>query len=189
MLTGFQGGTGLFRGGKLAHSSRTMWMWVASGILLAWFWHGSRPVSVQGWWMGAGVLLILKASFDIRRQQRQIRTLTTEWLEPFEAMGTILMLMVGSGQVAAVVAGFLSGFLLPVALQDWMRPADDLLTVLRTAAVGAVGLEDVSAALFPGHLSWTPKILWMVPWLVWWEFSDWLWRDSSIAWRPKQSRE
>lgn len=186
MLVGFQGGAGFFRKGRLTHPLLSLGLWAAVIALVALFWQNMSDESLRGWWFGAGAILVVRAVADIHQQQKISHTLSNEWVEPLEAVGTLLALMIGSGQIVAVAAGFMAGFALPFALQNWMSPWQGAVNVFRTVTLGAVGLENLTEAIAPLRAHTDLKVLWMIPWLLWWEISDWLWRDSSIAWPPKQ---
>ncbi|POB11550.1 hypothetical protein CO251_04125 [Sulfobacillus sp. hq2] len=189
MLVGFQGGAGFFERGRLSHTLSTLWLWGLGMVVVVVLWQttGDRaPASLRGWWFAAGCILVFKALADIQRHQRISHTLSHLWVEPLEAVGTLWALVIGSGQVLAVVTGFVAGFALPFALQNWMSPWHSALTVLRTITLGAVGLENIVEALAPMRVHMDLEVLWMVPWLIWWEVSDWFWRDSSTTWQSKR---
>ncbi|WP_053958802.1 hypothetical protein [Sulfobacillus thermosulfidooxidans] len=189
LLVGFQGGTALYQQGRIGHHLSTVIAWILTFMLLFVLWHTTASVSLQGWWFAAGLILVTKAAMDIHQHQTANRILTATWIEPLEAFGTLFMLMVGTSDLVGIFAGFLAGLVLPFALQDWLNPLAWWSEVLRIVSLGAVGLEDLSRALWPLSMPPIPHVWWMIPWLIWWEISDWLWHDFSTAWPARPRRE
>ncbi len=185
-LVGFEAGSALYRQRKLRSSHMIVLPWALGFILLFMLWHSTGEVSLKGWWIGAGIILILKAFQDLQHHQSLNHTLQSTWIEPLEAVGTLFVLIVGTGRLDAVITGFIAGVVLPFAFQDWLRPWQGWTDILRTVSLGAVGLEDLAHGLWPASWQPWPYVWWMIPWLLWWEVSDWFWRDYATAWPPKQ---
>ncbi len=186
LLVGFEAGSVLHRQRQIAHSWAIVFAWPLGFILLLLLWHTTGNISLQGWWIGAGIILVTKAFQDLRYHQSAHRIFQSTWAEPLEAMGTLFVLIVGSGNMAAVIAGFFSGAVLVSGFQDWLRPWQDWTDILRTVSLGAVGLEDLAHGLWPASWPPWPYVWWMIPWLLWWEISDRLWRDYATTWPPKR---
>lgn len=189
ILVGFQAGSGFYQNRRISGSLTALIIWSMTLGTLFVLWYSTAQVSLQAWWLAAGFILIVKAAGDVRHNQSTRRVLRSVWVEPLEAIGTLFVLIVGTGHLFAVIAGFLAGFLLPFILQDWLAPLETWGDVVRTVSLGAVGLEDLSQALWPASWPMIPHIWWMIPWLLWWELSDWLWRDSATTWPTKQLKE
>lgn len=186
LLVGFEAGSALYQQRCIARSRAAILAWTVSFGTLLVLWHTTRRISLQGWWIGAGMVLVMKAFYELHHYQSSRMVLQSAWIEPLEAIGTLFVLIVGTGNIAAVIAGFIAGFVLPFGFQDWMQVLRGWGDIMRTVSLGGVGLEDLAHGLWPASWVPWPYVWWMVPWLLWWEVSDRFWRDYATAWPPKQ---
>lgn len=160
MALGFQGGLEFFEQGSL-HIREVLW-WIIVGVTGAVLTRDLGYGPLRIWWAAAGVLLLWHATKRVMAHP----SIHGYWGTVLESTLAVLALWWVSADALAVAVGYVCGVGLTVALDPWKSILAPGLAQWEILSLGAVGLQDVTHAIFGSGGVHAFNPLWMVPWLL-----------------------
>lgn len=142
--------------------------WIFAGVLVIFVAHHLDHTRLPIWFFLSGSFLVGLAGWRLSFGRRALGT----WGATMEASLAIVALWVVSADALAVIVGLVVGLLLAIGIFPTWFTQQAWVHELETLTLGAVGLQDVAHTVIgrlppAEHVDW----LWMVPWLVWADFT------------------
>ena len=116
-------------------------------------------------WLVSGLALIGYAIAGVGKRRLRLPLLVLA----LDAAGGWIALSLTGASHPAIIAGAAAGSLLPAALGPWPRKWEGPIQAAAVILTGALGLRQLSKAIFAGGVHW-PLGLLAIPWLIIWDW-------------------